>query len=58
MKAIHNRMAKTKKCLQLCSIRQIYKMKAIHNAKIAQLMNAITVFNTSNIQNESNSQLK
>ena len=41
----------------LCLIHQRYKMKAIHN--VSQTDNSLfgTVFNTSKIQNESNSQL-
>ena len=31
-------------------------MKAIHNGAVARVLLFITVFNTSNIQNESNSQ--
>jgi len=42
--------------LWLCSIRQRYKMKAIHNGNGKILERTLTVFNTSKIQNESNSQ--
>ena len=41
----------------LCSIRQRYKMKAIHNLPTVIPFWNSTVFNTSKIQNESNSQL-
>ena len=40
----------------LYSILQIYKMKAIHNGKLGGSLAGLTVFNTTNIQNESNSQ--
>ena len=43
-------------CCLLCSIRQRYKMKAIHNKKSAPINIFQTVLNTSKIQNESNSQ--
>ena len=56
MKAIHNTSAYTSNNTLLCSIRQIYKMKAIHNLIAIVIYSFITVFNTSNIQNESNSQ--
>ena len=43
--------------LRLCSIFQRYKMKAIHNKELPDVLEYATVFNISKIQNESNSQL-
>ena len=56
MKAIHNKFVVFLVKKLLCSIRQRYKMKAIHNGKDIIQSWFETVFNTSKIQNESNSQ--
>ncbi len=56
MKAIHNYAKISASNILLCSIRQRYKMKAIHNANTIAIGAYNTVFNTSKIQNESNSQ--
>ena len=56
MKAIHNRIICLFRNKLLFSILQRYKMKAIHN-NVRDFINPKgTVFNTSKIQNESNSQ--
>ena len=57
MKAIHNTFSLNTPHVPLCSIRQRYKMKAIHNNNHFTNIAIGTVFNTSKIQNESNSQL-
>ncbi len=40
----------------LCSIRQRYNLKAIHNFEMPSPNTGVAVFNTSKIQSESNSQ--
>ena len=56
MKAIHNLSLKIHAMGVLFSILQRYKMKAIHNSLLFAIFQVETVFNTSKIQNESNSQ--
>ena len=56
MKAIHNSICIEVNFCTLFSILQRYKMKAIHNCGVELNIPIITVFNTSKIQNESNSQ--
>ena len=56
MKAIHNDSCFMLFKTILCLIHQRYKMKAIHNEFLSIKYSDSTVFNTSKIQNESNSQ--
>ena len=56
MKAIHNNKKINYFKDKLCLIHQRYKMKAIHNSEGVFPYTYQTVFNTSKIQNESNSQ--